>query len=85
MSTPDNVKQIELFAWLGEDEFGSGEVGIKQARVPAGMVPLVASKDDKMSQDYIVNGLQQQANKYGKTIRLCKFIFVEEIITLEPK
>lgn len=82
--TPDNVKEICLYAWVGEDEHGSGKVGIKQALVPAGYIPLVAVDDFKIDRDYIQEALQSQANKYGKTIRLCKFVFVEEIVTLEP-
>jgi len=45
--TPDNIKEIVLYAWLGEDEIGSGEVGIKAAMCPAGCVPLVAIKSRK--------------------------------------
>ena len=82
--TPDNVKEIELYAWLGEDELGSGVVGIKQCLVPAGFIPLVATKEAKMSQEMIQQALQSQANAYGKTIRLCKFTFVEEVVTIEP-
>ena len=93
ITTPDNVKEVCLYAWLGEDEFGSGVVGVKQALVPAGMIPspnsswaipLVAIDQQKIDQGYILKALQGQANVYGKTIRLCKFVFVEEVVTLEP-
>ncbi len=84
-ATPENVKEIYLYAWLGEDEHGSGKVGLKQALVPAGMIPLVAVDDFKLDREYIQEALQAQANQYGKTIRFCKFKFVEEIITLEPE
>jgi len=83
--TPDNVKEIALYAWLGEDEFGSGVVGLKQALVPAGMIPLVAVDNSKIDQEYIRQAMQAQANAYGKTIRFCKFTFVEEVITIEPE
>ena len=83
--TPENVKKIELYAWLGEDELGSGQVGLKQGIVPAGCIALVAVDESKMGQEYIKKGLQQQANRYGKTIRLCKFAFVEEVFTVEPQ
>jgi len=83
--TPDNVKEIALYAWLGEDEFGSGVVGLKQALVPAGMIPLVAVDNNKIDREYIRQAMQAQANAYGKTIRFCKFTFVEEIITIEPE
>jgi len=84
-NTPENVKEIILYAWLGEDEHGSGVVGIKQALVPAGYIPLVAKDEFKIDREYIQEALQAQANTYGKTIRLCKFKFVEELMTLEPE
>ena len=83
--TPENVKKVALYAWVGEDEFGLGEVGIKQGLVPAGCIPLVSIHDFKISREQVIQQLQSQANVYGKTIRLCKFEFVEEIITLEPE
>lgn len=83
--TPENIKEVALYAWVGEDELGSGIVGLKQALVPAGMVPLVAVDDSKINRQYIQQAMQAQANMYGKTIRFCKFTFVEEIITIEPE
>ena len=38
----ERIETMVLYAWVGEDELGSGEMGIKQAIVPAGNVPLVA-------------------------------------------
>ncbi len=49
------VEDLDLFAWVGEDEFGSGEIGLKQGLVPAGCIPLVAVTEQKMSQPYIVS------------------------------
>ena len=83
-NTPDNVKTTALYAWVGEDEMGSGQIGLKQGVVPAGIIPLVAVDGRKMDRDFILAQLQQQANIYGKTIRLCKFEFTEELITLNP-
>jgi hypothetical protein len=79
--TPANVKKVSLYAWVGEDELGSGEVGY----VPAGCIPLVSIHDFKISREQVIQQLQAQANVYGKTIRLCKFEFVEEVITIEPE
>lgn len=82
MNTPDNVKKIELFAWLGEDERGSGQVGLKQGVTNAGVIPLVAVDGFKMDREWIKEQLQHQVNVYGKTIRLCRFVFVEELETI---
>jgi hypothetical protein len=79
------VKDLVLYAWVGEDELGSGEVGLKQAMVPAGCIPIVATKRAKVDQSLIVRQLQRQSNNWGKTIRLCRFTFAEELLTLKPE
>lgn len=71
----EHLKSIELFAWLGEDELGSGEIGIKRGLVPAGMIPLVAVSLEKMKK--LDEAMELQARKYGKKIRLCRFVFAE--------
>lgn len=76
------IEDIELFAWLGEDELGSGEIGLKQAHCPAGMIPMVAVKQGKMQQDFIRMQMDRQGKAYGKKIQLCRFKFtgvVEEV------
>lgn len=69
------LENLELYAWVGEDEFGSGDIGLKQALCPAGMIPLVAVKQGKMEQDYIEKQMQRQAKTWGKRIRLVRFKF----------
>ena len=73
----ESIKDIELWAWLGEDEFGTGEIGIKQAQVPAGIVPMVAVRRDRMEKYF--HHAEAQAKRYGKKIRLCRFKFVEVV------
>ncbi len=82
--TPENVESVVLYAWVGEDEYGSKEVGIKQGAVPAGIIPLVSVSEHKLTQPHIKDALRQQVDAHRKTIRLCKFVFQEEIIALEP-
>lgn len=74
------LEDIHLFAWLGEDEFESGEIGLKQALVPAGMIPMVSTKLAKMDQNYIKEQMDKQSKAYGKKIKLCKFKFEEVIL-----
>jgi hypothetical protein len=77
---PNNdVKNLCLYAWVGEDEHGSGEVGLKQAICPAGMIPMVAIRRDKMEQDYIVKQMEQYAAIYGMKRKLVKFVFAEVV------
>jgi hypothetical protein len=74
------LESIELFAWMGKDELGSGEIGIKQALCPAGMIPMVSINKDKMLQGYIKNQMNIQGKHYKKKIKLCRFKFEEVII-----
>jgi hypothetical protein len=84
LGNPDSKPETALFAWYGEDEFGSGEVGLKQGLVPAGVVPLVAVKREKVDRPEMRAQLQEQANAYGKTIRLGEFVFVRQLVELTP-
>jgi hypothetical protein len=82
-SPPDQrLRDVELFAWLGEDELGSGELGLKQARVPAGLIPMVSILKEKMQRRDVLDGLTIQALIFKKEISLCRFTFagVEEIL-----
>jgi len=83
--TPENVRQVAVYAWVGEDELGSGEVGLKQALTRAGCVPLAAVKEGNLRRETLREQLQDQADRYKKTIRLCKFVFLEEIETIAPR
>jgi hypothetical protein len=77
---------MELFAWIGDDEFGSGEVGLKQALTPAGCIPLVAIERDQIDRVYLRRQLQAQADQFGVRIRLARFVLVEdEVHVCEPR
>ena len=71
----DRLGAVELFAWVGEDELGSGIIGLKQARVPAGMIPIVATTREKVDQPYIREQLQTMVDQFGKTHFLVRFRF----------
>ena len=81
---PKAAHEMILFAWVGEDDAPpfSGEYGLKQALTPAGMVPLVACKEEKMRLDYIVNQMKGLAGATGKSRMLVRFRFdgVMEVI-----
>lgn len=81
----EDLKELVLYAWVGEDEFGSGEIGLKQGYVPAGLIPLVAIREDKISSAYAKSQLQEQTNKYRKVISLCRFKFDGLIHEIKPK
>jgi hypothetical protein len=64
---------MTIYAWVGEDELGSGRVGIKQGLVPAGMIPLVAMDYHLDRLVKLLPAMEAQAAKSGKKIRLMKF------------
>jgi len=78
-NTIEKIKKLSMYAWIGEDENGSGEIGIKQALVPAGMIPIAGIHLNKIGQQYIKEAMDIQGKTYGKKICLCKFQF-EEIV-----
>lgn len=69
--------ELELYAWVGEDELGSGEIGIKQGMVAAGMIPLCAIKKEKMAK--LKDRMQLQSDTWGKKISLVRFVFAEVV------
>lgn len=75
------LEQIELYAWLGEDELGSTEIGIKQGSVPAGVIPLVSINREKVAR--LAPQMEGQAQEWGKRIKLCRFVFAEVISETE--
>lgn len=82
---PDELKGLTLVAWVGEDEHGSGKVGIKQGLVPAGMIPLAAMEYDrhKLERTVLRLALELQAKQYGKRIRLIRFRAEDVLIETE--
>lgn len=72
MPDPRTIPSV-LFAWVGEDEHGSGVAGLKQGHVPAGMVPLVATSLDKVQK--LKPQMEAQAKRFGKRIRLVQYTF----------
>ena len=69
--------RLAIYAWVGEDEHGSGKIGLKQGIVPAGMVPLVAMSYHLDRLVKLKPQMEAQAAAYGKKIRLCKFVMTE--------
>jgi len=71
---------MKMYAWVGEDEFGSGKVGIKQAVVPAGLIPIVVMDYhfDKIRKLY--PPMEDQAKRFGKKIYLLEFEFTGRVV-----
>lgn len=74
----------DLFAYVGEDEWGSGVVGLKQATTAAGHIPLVAieSHRDRLESNNVRIQLEGQARRFGKTIRLVRYVPTEVVLEI---
>lgn len=81
----DELKDLSIVAWVGMDELGSGRIGMKQGRVPAGYIPLAAMDFDehKLKRSDLVLQLEAQAHGSGKRIRLVRFRFAEVVMETE--
>lgn len=85
MSSPGDEPTFECYAYIGLDELGSGEVGLKQALTAAGMIPLVAVKREKLERNAIIAQLQLQADRFNQRIRFVRLVQVEELFVIEPR
>jgi hypothetical protein len=74
---PAALAEMSLWAWLGEDEHGSGVIGLKQAQSPAGLIPIVATRRAKVERFH--PQFEAQAKRYGKRIRFCRFAYAETL------
>lgn len=68
-------EKLDLYAWIGEDEFKAGSIGLKQGLVPAGLIPMVSVSKEKL--DKYWQQAEDQARIYGRRIYLAKFSLVE--------
>ena len=69
MTDSVKVEDIELYAWLGEDELGSGEIGLKQAICPAGTIPMVSIEPSKLEKYW--PQAEAAASHYGNVSHWC--------------
>jgi len=74
---------VELYAWVGEDELGSGKIGLKQCLLRSELVPLVAVERGKVDRAYLIDGLAQQNARYGKRIYLVRFTACEIVKVID--
>ena len=61
--SPRKAEEMVLYAWVGAQDNNSGVTNfsfdIKQAVSPAGLIPMVASEKEKMTDVYIVEQMRQ--------------------------
>jgi hypothetical protein len=72
-------REFVMYAWIGEDELGSGIIGLKQGLMPAGMIPLAAMDHHLDRLTNIKPSLERQAAASGKKVRLYRFVSQEVV------
>ncbi len=70
----ERLKEVKLYAWVGEDELGSGTIGLKRGFTQVGLIPLVAVTRKVARQEFETQ-MRAQAKHCGKKIYLCRFSF----------
>jgi hypothetical protein len=71
------LPNLTMYAWIGEDEFGSGVVGLKAGITPSGWIPLAAMGHHLDRLAKLVPQMEAIAAQYGKRRYLCKFTCTE--------
>lgn len=69
------LEDVELYAWVGDDELGDGGIGLKQGFTRCGLIPLVAVRKDRMDSADLVEQLREGAKQYKTPKYLCRFTF----------
>lgn len=82
---PKSAEEMVLYAWVGLDDAPpfSGEFGLKAAVCPAGWIPMVACKEEKMSQAFIIKQMKQMAESTKTPGQLVRFKFDKVIETVK--
>lgn len=83
-------EKLTAVAWVGEDELGSGEVGIKRVLLegqPMALVLMETQRNvmEKLTDEELMRGLQDMVNHYGKPVRLVRLQVVDELQVLLPQ
>lgn len=80
---------MDLYAYIGMEERSDQpqRVGLKQALVPAGLIPLVAMDYhlDRLQHPNVIAQLQDQVNQSGKEIHLARFVCAEDVLVIKPQ
>jgi hypothetical protein len=79
------IEAFECYAWVSEDELGSGVVGIKRGLTPAGDIPLVSVDAWKLQHPDLIEGGQRIVDQFGKTRYLIRLVCVEVVRRIEPR
>jgi hypothetical protein len=74
---PKEVQELEVYAWVGRDELGSGVFGLKQGKAPAGLIPMVSTNQPKL--DKYWDQAEKQAELFGQRIYLVRLAFTEVV------
>jgi hypothetical protein len=78
------TEDLVLYAWVARDESETRVARLEKAYTAIGTINLVAMSQDVLMSENLLEALREQANKDGQTVRLCKFVFTEEMMVIHP-
>ena len=79
VSADPDLDGFELYAYIGEDELGSGALGLKQGFAPGGLTALVATAATPLLHPNYLAQIEAQAARFGKPIRLVRLVYAETL------
>jgi hypothetical protein len=74
-----------LWAWVAEGNAETGVARLQTAWIPLGTINLAGFSKEVLTDPRLVEALQKQADKDGKTVRLVKFVRSEEALAIRPR
>jgi hypothetical protein len=84
--SPRSAQEMVLYAWVGADDAidapRTEEFGLKQGVVPAGTIPLVACKEEKVISQDLINQMMVLVQLTGIPRQLVKFTFEKVILEI---
>ena len=74
-----------LWAWVGQEKGETGVARLQKAWIPLGTINLVGFSQDLMTDQRLIDLLQEQADKDGQTVRLVRFVRAGEVLEVRPR
>ena len=78
---------LKLLAWIGEDEYGSGDVGLKQVMTKNGVTATagVDKEDSWIISENLKTAMEMQSVMFGKTLYLVRYKLEEIVEVITPE
>ena len=69
----DELQGMTLYAWVGRDELGSGEIGIKRVGTRDGCLALCVFSRKKLESEPVLAAMAAMSEEFGNKLLLAEF------------